>query len=627
MDIPPRLSDEEFCSIYQQAFTLWTRLHLRIVKEPELPRDALFPTISQDHPTLSSTLDLDHDGEGLFATGFSTWTSARAGCFTDLPPFEQSLRIMVSVKQPVILTISNNDEHSEACARLTGSDNCYLPILILAWSYILSARWAEVLSEPCTLAYTRVKSAEVIDTPRDNVNGDTTEVFLGDAKDEEARWWASVLAPGQGWEAQTQSQGTKNLSPWSIDLQWDQEFILRRTSGNSLSFASPPKFREARNYLEKFCIRRNIADQSQAALSAVLLIPARSSSRKLSLPFPHIDESGWFRSSEVPCSRDFSDMECKWTRDDCQMDKLLTLSCNVRGIRPMLLSTFYEPSIECNAVTPWLQGTITAIERLGGSNPYWISRMCMERAPTIGFLWLGVCVLGLHQCFLQDLRFGQIPIDLHSAAWSRSIQSFIQDRSSVPLSKNGYVSRADECKLLYLSQSNTHARLPLCQWKPFGATAIEHTDFEVRNHLSCNYHQLRYEGFSWKCQGGTYEFQSSAQSHDSFKITNDRHDRESCDSTNSISICFQGMNREREALSENATRNILRWLRPDGYAPGEAELWKHEWFEPSESDDDEVDSGDNTPSEGPNSLTQVLPWLSHVTSNRKIFGNDESYQS
>lgn len=30
----------------------------------------------------------------------------------------------------------------------------------------------------------------------------------------------------------------------------------------------------------------------------------------------------------------------------------------------MLVSTFYEPSIECNAVTPWLQGTIAALESL-----------------------------------------------------------------------------------------------------------------------------------------------------------------------------------------------------------------------------------------------------------------------
>jgi hypothetical protein len=72
MQIQPRLSDEQFRSIYQQAFTLWTRLHLRMVKEPGLPRYAFSQTISQDHPTLSSTVDLDHDGEGLFATGFST---------------------------------------------------------------------------------------------------------------------------------------------------------------------------------------------------------------------------------------------------------------------------------------------------------------------------------------------------------------------------------------------------------------------------------------------------------------------------------------------------------------------------------------------------------------------------
>jgi hypothetical protein len=142
----------------------------------------------------------------------------------------------------------------------------------------------------------------------------------------------------------------------------------------------------------------------------------------------------------------------------------------------MLLSAFYEPSIECNAVTPWLQGALAALDSLAGDNPFIIGRICMERAPKIAFLWLGITILGLPKKVLKDVRYGLIPIDLHSAAWSVAVQSFIQESVSSPLVTRGHVSRADECRLLFLSRSSYHTRVPVCQWKPFGTTPVEDTD-------------------------------------------------------------------------------------------------------------------------------------------------------
>jgi hypothetical protein len=77
--------------------------------------------------------------------------------------------------------------------------------------------------------------------------------------------------------------------------------------------------------------------------------------------------------------------------------------------------------------------------------------MCMERVPAVACLWLGVFVLRLHESLLQELRFGQMPIDLHSAARSGTVQSTIQHRISNPLMQDKAMSRADECKLLFLS--------------------------------------------------------------------------------------------------------------------------------------------------------------------------------
>lgn len=195
-----------------------------------------------------------------------------------------------------------------------------------------------------------------------------------------------------------------------------------------------------------------------------------------------------------------------WIHRSCYIDKLLTLSCNTRGIRPLLLSIFYEPNIECNAVTPWLQGTLAAIKHVAGDNSYLVGRLCMERSPRVAFLWLGCIILNIQNELLREVYFGQIPIDLPSASWSRTIQSFIQQRVSDPLVTDGLILRADECRLLFLSQSERHTRLPLCQWTPFGKTTVSDVDLEVRLHQQCQDHWLQYEGIEWECEDGHVEF-------------------------------------------------------------------------------------------------------------------------
>jgi len=71
------------------------------------------------------------------------------------------------------------------------------------------------------------------------------------------------------------------------------------------------------------------------------------------------------------------------------------MSCNSSIIHSILLSAFDEPVIECNAVTPWLQGSLHAIHHLAGENAYLVAWMCMERATSAAFLWPGSLILGL----------------------------------------------------------------------------------------------------------------------------------------------------------------------------------------------------------------------------------------
>lgn len=178
--------------------------------------------------------------------------------------------------------------------------------------------------------------------------------------------------------------------------------------------------------------------------------------------------------------------------------------------------------------------------------------MLMDRLPKVAFLWLGATVLGLSQKLLRELQFGMLPVDLHSASWSGVIQSFMQLPISDNLLTNGHVSRADECRLLFLCQSVTHQRFPICQWTPFGTTPLRDTDIETRMHADCRGHRLQYQKLSWDYINGKVE------NHGNDKVELHAPYTTLCSPKSSkLHVQYEGMDRDYESISENATRSIM----------------------------------------------------------------------
>jgi hypothetical protein len=164
----------------------------------------------------------------------------------------------------------------------------------------------------------------------------------------------------------------------------------------------------------------------------------------------------------------------------------------------MLLSAFYEPGIECNAVTPWLQGALALIDSVVVNKPLVLGRMMMERRPSVAFLWVGAIILGLDKELLATVRLGRLPCNLNAAVWSGSEQSFLQRPIREPLEVNGMITRADQCRLLAMWRTTRPFVEPECPWAPPGSTSLEHVDPEVRLHSSCGGHQLQLLGFVWR---------------------------------------------------------------------------------------------------------------------------------
>ncbi|QPC73126.1 hypothetical protein HYE68_003878 [Fusarium pseudograminearum] len=583
MDDAVRISAETFRSIYEIGFKTWTQLDANSEEKSRLPPlSQATREICHQHPVLTRHLRLKTDQMGAFATGGCIWSSHGTKCTHAIPPFRQPVRIKVAAKKPVSLSMSEPTENRNTAFPCFVRDQDYLSVLMLAWAYILSARWTDIMPGGCSLTYTDRQAISQQDTTECQGNENFINVQLGHVSPQEARWWAAILAPGQGWQAKLEYEQQTFVSPWSINVQQNFNFLLLHNSDPTATPHAVAPFSDAVHYLNRFCARHVVSDQSHAALAAVLLLPSVGTLKSLRLPAPS-SNMGVPHSALGSIGESLQD---DWIYRSCYIDKLLTLSCNTRGIRPLLLSVFYEPSIECNAVTPWLQGTLAAIKHVAGNNLYAVGRLCMERSPRVAFLWLGCIILNIQDQLLREVYFGQIPIDLPSASWSGITQSFIQQRVSNPLVTDGSVSRADECRLLFLSQSEHHTRLPLCQWTPFGKTTVSDVDLDIRVHQQCEDHWLQYEGIEWECEDGDVEFMS-LQKADSQTIPS-KPSVQQPTQTVITAIPYEGMERDREAISENATRNIFGWLRVDGYAQGEQDIWKHEWFDMSDSDDDDI---------------------------------------
>ena len=560
-----RLSAEEFQTVYENGFKTWAKLHQQVVNLCGIPSYAyLTQNFLLRHPALPRDLKLKQIYNGTTAKGELTWRTTRASCHHNLPPFQQQVNITVSTTKPASVSLLKVPKDLLAYSSLFGRNDDYIPVLMLAWAYILSARWTELMPGSCFLEYTENKAKHHRDWENSTQESDFIGLDLGVVCEEEAQWWGAVLALGRGWRAKMILDQVTSYSPWSIDLRSTPMFVLKCSSMDSRASSSSKasSFTQAVGYLEEFCSRHQVIDQSHAALAAIVLLPFSSSQNDITITSCGINEwlSAAVATSPLP-SRPAQD-EPIITMEN--VDKLLALSCNMKGIRSTLLSVFYNSSIECNAVTPWLQGSMRAIEHFSGSNSYMINRLCMERTPQIAFLWLGSLVLGLQKELLRSAGCGLIMIDLPSAAWTNTLHTFMQQKVSNDIVKDRYVSRADECRLLFLCQSESRPRVPVCQWRPFEATPIEDIDVEVRAHIACQGHQLTYEGVSWECNGGRQVHLYDLPAIQDFPSeTNPRA------LSNTDTILYEGMDREKEGISENATRSIFGWLRIEGWAKNE----------------------------------------------------------
>lgn len=562
-------------SVFELGFRTWSSYSQRIPRGAEQEAleslravDSAFPC----HPALPSGLNLKKSSDCWTASGVSFWDSAGgstssesslSSCRPGLPEIEpQQHSFLVTKSKPAKLTLGDSSE--SGFLSLLGDKDDHVTILVLAWAYVLSARWAELIPGANKVQYTgtRAKSSEngraIITVP--------IEAMTGEA----ARWWQAVLAPGQGWLATVDAGGRTLYSPWSVTLS-SRTALTPLFLGCSPALAAAPDSTTALGYLSEYVAVYGIGDQSRAALSAVLCLPFATRFRsRVTLTAPSV----------ITCVPRPQQGKASPPLSLAQVDKLLALSCNTRGVEALLLNSFFDPSVPCNLVSPYQRGIFAALNKTSHDSPLLLHTL-LRSSPRVGFLWLGAVVLGAHTSLLEEARDGYLETDLLSAAWTGTIQTFMQ----LPVSAStqpGRIRREDECRLAYLASKDFQRNMPFTPWKPFGSVELKDSELEVQIHADCRGHGLRYKGWAWDCWEDSQAISVMQQP----PVLNHADQQPvSVVPDPSVEVPYDMLDLEDDSASRTATLNIFMWLRRRGFAATERHIRRHEWL--CEAFDDE----------------------------------------
>ncbi|KAF4999066.1 hypothetical protein FDECE_11625 [Fusarium decemcellulare] len=606
-----RPTDDTYKAFYERGYRTWYKLLISAVGDCTLPSTSLeWEHLYPQHPILPD--DVEPDASGLVVAK-STWISSEGHC--DIPAFEQTFRLVVSTGKPTSIILENNSDLS--LHKWFGKDDGHVVVLTLAWAYALSARWAEMIPRACPIEYTTNQAAWVSRSLSHEAanNAESMVVDLRNMTGEALRWWAAVLAPEEGWKAIIPHERWKLLSPWSITKEFKNANILLTSSSSPLSCHSstPASFHTALEYIEDYTAFHGANTQSRAALAAALLLPqARFNNRKIRLHVPR----GFCRklSDTTKQLPEISLLEEPHLR---QLDKLLTLSANVSGAGSVLASIFYETGIPANACGAWFQGTMAVLKSKAAGNLHLLARMFLNRSPHISFLWLGGIITGAHEVFLRGtyaLR-GFSGIDLHEATWTDTLISFIQEPVSTIPGDSASISRADECRLMFLTQE-PQGHPPINSYPPLGYTEIKDTTLGIQVHAYCpGNHGLRFLSITWPCVGGRKDVQTTGpmavlpRDH----VTNTLQDEDQA-----TEVDYSWLDRERD-LSESVTRNMFCWMRDmDGYTVAERDIYRHEWIDAFDSSDDESlhPEGDGASTRGVDIDARMGSWVASTVTER-----------
>lgn len=300
--------------------------------------------------------------------------------------------VPIGVQRPTSLCFGNdvfsldmNEKNGQGLQRNMVS------VLVLGWLYIFSAEMVERIQEDSTLVYTDSR-AEL--TSSDEVHD---AIDVGDVNEDAARWWAAILSPSGGWRATILQKGKDQLiSPWSTTTDGEQQVKIQKIKVKKLQdiimpSTVPPSSKQALGFLVNFCLLHGTHSQLFAALAVALTLPTHNS-YGVPATLPSMTAQSYIKPPVV------EDLDAVDLNE--QIPYYMALSCNFHVVISSLCGVFWEPSIPCNLVRPWLHPVLNEMHEsfISRSSPRYTEALCIIcalRRPGLAALWLGAAFSGL----------------------------------------------------------------------------------------------------------------------------------------------------------------------------------------------------------------------------------------
>ncbi|OJJ46846.1 hypothetical protein ASPZODRAFT_151470 [Penicilliopsis zonata CBS 506.65] len=315
----------------------------------------------------------------------------------------------------------------------------YLCSIILAWSYIISARWVEILQRAgWNSLMIHSQDAETIDS-----------------------FWNMVLQ--RHWLARLKTDRGIFYSPWMMS-----DGAVRPAGSSDNLAQNPLNSTLAFDILLNFCISESLEFEFIIGLASVLMFTSRNA------PPPKLAPP----TSSV-------------------LDKCIFLSSTQDALDSLLCSAFFNPSVPCNLLGANSLGIKRALYPSGIEFHKLLSAVTSQ-TPHLSLLWVSVICTGQAGSIIRLALDRLPPLCLAAAFWTKTIQSFLQVvYQEIP--DGSSVSRAREFQTSYLCRAETS--IPWTPSPPFGSTSIDNLSLEVREHIGHN-HRPRSWRIDWILESG-----------------------------------------------------------------------------------------------------------------------------
>ncbi|KAL2786384.1 hypothetical protein BJX66DRAFT_312899 [Aspergillus keveii] len=546
----------------------------------------------------------------IILTRSSSTHCTEGKCNSSIAERSTASPLLVGIQTPVACLLSGSGfQQPDVTADKPQRKPHYLAILSLAWAYILSSRLLELQKQKgYGMSYTTSR-ATLVALDQDVLYPQSAAVYIGMVDKSAARWWAAILAPDQGWKAVfTRRNDDIYFAPWSYSLAHDPALNIQWQDNGAVTdqICPPPTSQAALKYLIDFCVLHGLREEFDAALAAVLTFPTHYFyTTTVEIPYSTAGRGDYASKSSA---------RAEYIAVEHELPYFMALSCNYSVVMSSLCGSFWEPTVGCNFVTPWLHPVMEEMPKIpqlaGDSRQYHelVAIMCAIRRPSLLPLWTGASLTGLVAKVIDLVRTGTPPLDPNGAFWTGSPQNFLDLAGTGPyfetVSGVNIIRRVDVWRLLYLPPSEDdglhYENLPFTPWQPIGKTRAENCVLRVRVHEACPRHQLLYSHWTWQMPDGLTKTDSgyqgcSARSQMPVLSPKAVDKSDSIDNLDYPRISFA----EAQCASQMACCEIFRWVlaNQEGKPPLERiydDPWLADCRTNEESDPSVSDNGSDT---------------------------------